>query len=268
MEYINKVTKEKINFENFKLKQKIIEQELELKKQELELLNYKELSYEEVEKNESIYIFSTDKENIYKCGLTKFDINKRKKQLQTGCVDDIKILYEYKTHNSNILEKIIHYILDDYRCHSNREHFRCKLDYLKMIIQITGNTVNTLKSTFDNITEKEIIQSLLGLHVKQEKKVTEPIEIKNNKTIDDFLKLIKQSHDSEDYLTLEEAYYIYKHYHKKYEYIDVLLDKETFKIKVEEYIKTVLKRSVYKYSRQRINKNDKIYCWKKLILEF
>jgi hypothetical protein len=32
MEYINKVTKEKINFENFKLKQKIIEQELELKK--------------------------------------------------------------------------------------------------------------------------------------------------------------------------------------------------------------------------------------------
>ena len=145
-----------LNLENKKIsasKDKIIEE------QSLELKNIKNQKYEEIDKSEYIYVFSTDKDNIYKCGKTK-EPKKRKDQLQTACVDDIVELYKYETSNNNILESIIHYILQNYRCHSNREHFRCNLNYIKLIINTSGIFLDTLKSSYEHITIKELLDKL------------------------------------------------------------------------------------------------------------
>jgi hypothetical protein len=127
LEKIKKIEDEKklIELENLE-KIKKIEDESKLKEEkikliELELQKIQDLSYEPVEKNETVYIFSTDVDGVYKVGLTKNTASKRKSGLQTGNVNDIKVLFEYKTHNCKILESVVHYLLDRYRCNSNRE---------------------------------------------------------------------------------------------------------------------------------------------------
>ena len=129
------------------------QQQLLLKEQELKY--YKELTYEEVEKTGYNYILSTDKPGIYKEGLAK-DPKKRIKGLQTGNVDDIQILFEYPTSNPALLESFVHFVLDRYRCNSNREHFRCDLEYMKTVIKLAGKMIDTLKSSFHTISKEEL----------------------------------------------------------------------------------------------------------------
>ena len=115
--------------------------------------------YEEIEKKGYIYIFSTDKPGIVKCGRTNH-INNRKCKLQTGTVDEIEVLYGYNTWNDILLEKIVHILLDDYRV-NEREYFKCNLEYMKYIIFIAGSYINTIKSSFDSISFEEIKNILI-----------------------------------------------------------------------------------------------------------
>ena len=133
------------------------DKQLELKDDEIN--NIKNKKYEESEKTGSIYIFSTDKQNIHKCGKSKCVI-KRKSQLQTAVVDDIQLIYEYKTTNDTLLETIVHEVFKDYRSKSNREHFWCNTDYMKTIIDIAGITLDTLKSSYEYISKKELLEKL------------------------------------------------------------------------------------------------------------
>ena len=71
--------------------------------------------------------------------------------LQTACIDDIKVIFSYKTCNAKLLETNIHYILDRYRTNHNREHFRVNLDYAKTIINIVGKIINTCKRTWQSL---------------------------------------------------------------------------------------------------------------------
>ena len=119
------------------------------------------LKYDEVEKKESVYILTTDIDNVYKIGLTN-NIKQRKNSLQTACVKDIDIIYDYPTSNKVILENIVHDILDYYRCKSKREHFRCNLEYIKDLINLSGIFFDTLKSTYENISRKELIDRLIN----------------------------------------------------------------------------------------------------------
>jgi hypothetical protein len=128
--------------------QKEIEYKKQLKEKELELNSYKEKKYEEIEKNGHVYVIKTD--GGYKVGKTK-DINNRVKGLQTGNMKDIEVIFDFRTSNSDLLERIVHYILDRYRCNSNREFFDCNIDYIKNIVNIIGNTMDTLKSTYQSI---------------------------------------------------------------------------------------------------------------------
>ena len=103
----------------------IKDKQLEDYNKELEFIknnfNYNNnLKYEEVEKNDNVYILSTDIKNVYKVGESK-DVKSRKTALQTACVKDINVLYNCNTSNKKILEDITHYILNYYRCKSNRE---------------------------------------------------------------------------------------------------------------------------------------------------
>ena len=129
---------------------------MKLQIKESEINSLKTLKYEEIDKNKHIYVFSTDKDRIYKVGKTK-DVKERKKSLQTGNVDDIITLYDYHTSDDSLLEQIIHNILNSYRCQSGREHFSCNLEYIKLIIDIAGKFLDTLKSTYEHITKDELI---------------------------------------------------------------------------------------------------------------
>jgi prophage antirepressor-like protein len=144
----------------YELEEKVKCMEKELEAKEQELIEYKQKVYEEIEKNEHLYVFSTDKRGVVKIGKTKNKANKRKEGLQTACVDDIDIIFDYHTHDSNLLETIVHYILDRYRCNSNREHFACKIEFIKRVIEFAGSMVNTLKSMFDGISEEEMIEKI------------------------------------------------------------------------------------------------------------
>jgi len=125
----------------------------------------KETKYEEIEKNEYVYVFSTDKPGTYKIGKSK-DPSLRKRGIQTGQVDEINILFKYNTHNMSILEDVAHYILDEYRCKSRREFFRCKLDHIINVLNILGNTINVLKSSYEEINILEIKEKLLLIKIE------------------------------------------------------------------------------------------------------
>ena len=121
-----------------------------------EINSLKNLKYEEINKDEFVYIFSTDKPNIYKCGKSKKP-SQRKDSLQTGNVDDIFTFDTYPTSNNDLLEKIIHNVLDSYRCKSGREHFFCNWKYIQLITHIAGCFLDTLKSTYESISKDELL---------------------------------------------------------------------------------------------------------------
>lgn len=104
-------------FENNKMLLEDTLTKLHLKNQEID--TFKNRKYENIQKDKFIYIFSCDKPNIYKIGRSK-DIPKRLKSLQTANVDDIKVEDFYQTSDDQLLEYIIHNILDPYRCKANR----------------------------------------------------------------------------------------------------------------------------------------------------
>ena len=95
----------------------------------------------------------------------KNNANNRKAGSQTNCVDNIKILYEFKTCNSAILEKMVHCILERYR-NSAREHFRCDFEYIKLIIDTVGTVFNRSKCTSQMIS-KEQYKEVLELDIPQ-----------------------------------------------------------------------------------------------------
>jgi len=82
----------------------------------------------------------------------------RKASLQIGNVDNIITLEDYLTSNDELLEKIVHNVLNIYRCKSGREHFFCNWKYIQLIIHIAGCFLDTLKSTYEYITKDELLQ--------------------------------------------------------------------------------------------------------------
>ena len=98
-------------------KDKLLEETLtNLQIKDIEIKNLKNQTYEEIDKNNHIYIFTTDKPNIFKCGRTN-DIKKRKASLQTGNVDNIITLTlqdSYLRINYNIYKRINYiYIINE-----------------------------------------------------------------------------------------------------------------------------------------------------------
>jgi prophage antirepressor-like protein len=123
------------------------------------LKKYQELVYEEINKPETVYVFTTDIVGVYKIGKT-MNINARKSSSNTLLVYDIQTVYEHNTNCARLVEEIVHYILDHYRSNSNRELFRCDINYIKKIINIVANTVDTLKSSYQTISHDQLFSIL------------------------------------------------------------------------------------------------------------
>jgi prophage antirepressor-like protein len=96
----------------YELEKKLEERNKQIEETQRELHLYKQKTYEEIEKTGHVYIIRTD--GGYKVGKTK-DINNRVKGLQTGNNREIEVVFDFKTSNSDLLEKNVHYILDRYR---------------------------------------------------------------------------------------------------------------------------------------------------------
>ena len=164
--------------------------EIKEKNDELDNIKKKNIKYDEIGKTQYVYIFSTDKENIYKVGSSK-DVKKRAASLQTGNVDDIITHKKYPTSDSELLEKIIHNILDNYRYKPNREHFFCDLEYIKLIIDISGCFLDTLKSTYQYITKKELLDKIndkifkikSDINIFNNINLIDPLELEDNNLI-------------------------------------------------------------------------------------
>jgi prophage antirepressor-like protein len=145
-----------------------------LKNRIKELEFYKEPSYQELPLEETVYCFSTDIENVYKIGKTTTKSSTRKSDTQTPCVLDIQILYEVKTIDCDILEKLVHYSLNKYRI-SKREHFSSRLEHIKFVMDKCAKFVNTIGCVRQNITEKEFTKKL-GNSIIQDKVVEKVVE--------------------------------------------------------------------------------------------
>ena len=92
---------EQLQTQSEQLQMQLKAKELQLEEKEQELVRYKEKTYEEIQKTGHIYVIKTD--GGYKVGKTK-DVNSRIKGLQTGNVNNIEVILDFKTSNSDLLE--------------------------------------------------------------------------------------------------------------------------------------------------------------------
>lgn len=173
--------------------------QLQNKIQELEY--FKELSYQELPLEETVYCFSTDIENVYKIGKTTTKSTTRKSGIQTPCVLDIQILHEIKTIDCDILEKIVHYSLSKYRL-GRREHFNCRLEHIKFVMNKCAKFVNTIGCVRQNITEKEFTEKL-GTNIVTDKIVEKVVKVykKKIKYVNEKINLPKSDFDIDEFLS-------------------------------------------------------------------
>jgi phage anti-repressor protein len=203
--------------------------ELQLEEKEQELVRYKEKTYEEIQKTGHIYVIKTD--GGYKVGKTK-DVNSRIKGLQTGNVNNIEVILDFKTSNSDLLERIVHYLLDRYRCNSNREFFDCDVEYIKLIIKIVGDTMDTLKSTYQHISKEELINKLN--YIKEIPGPLPEYETINKKKENVFYNWLEENikYKENEVLQLKEVCQIYLGKNKVHSSFSSIYKKE-----IEKYIK-------------------------------
>ena len=216
------------------------------------------------------------KQGVTKCGRTKNSVQKRITGLQTGCVDQIKILFEYDTSNDILLESLVHYILDRY----NREHFRCDIEYMKLVIETVGKTMDTLKSSFETISKEELLEKL-GNEVYYE----------NNNDNNNFYNWLEENHIKQDSYYQNTKYCGWLHlsidnYNDFYNWLDQriiyypgkilklkdvcknFLGKEDtpsristkYKIQIEKFLKNKFKNRVWIYTDSTY-KNERYKGW-------
>lgn len=224
------------------------------KDQELNL--YKQKTYEEIQKTSHVYVIKTD--NGYKVGKTK-DIFNRVKGLQTGNVNDLEIILDHQTSNADLLERAVHYILDRYRCNSNREFFECELQYIKNVVTILGNVIDTLKSTYQHISNDELINQLhenVGIIITENHKISNSLTINklqgecvNDVFFDWMQKNIVEKKNNILRLKNTCEYFLDKNnIHSK--------ELSIYKKKIEKYIKDNYKNIKWKHSKIKIPIND------------
>ncbi|KAJ3078321.1 hypothetical protein HK102_004582, partial [Quaeritorhiza haematococci] len=149
-----KFQEEKAAIEARVLQAKAKAKEEQKRREELKL-KFQKRTFEPIQKTGHVYVIETD--GGIKVGKTIKDVSSRIKGMQTGNRNDIRVLLDFKTSNPDILEPAVHYILDCYRCNSNREFFDCNIDHIKRVVILAGNTIDTLKSMCGNMSEAEFI---------------------------------------------------------------------------------------------------------------
>lgn len=233
----------------------------QLQEKEVELLKYKEKKYEEIEKNAHIYIVKTD--GGYKVGKTKDVVTKRIKGLQTANVNDIELILDYRTSNADLLEKIVHYILERYRCNSNREFFDCDIDYITNIVNIVGITIDTLKSSYQSIKHDEILTKL-GDKLQHDFPSPNKNRIKNDESNkNDFVKWLEKNleYRENSLVKLKDICQVYLNKTNVHS-----SETSKYKIEIEKYIKDKYTNLRWEYTTNKVGERA-VKCWRGLTLK-
>jgi hypothetical protein len=170
----------------------------QLEEANMQLHSLKNKRYEECDVNGNIYVIETD--GGIKIGYTKYNSHKRIKSLQTGNVNDIKIIYEQDCHDPSLSEGIIHKILNRYRCKDNREFFDVNIDYIVLVVKYVINTMDTIFSTYDKITQDEVFERLAEKYSGMS-----PIKIDTIETVTKTITTISR-YDKENNVNVFEAW--------------------------------------------------------------
>jgi hypothetical protein len=152
-------------------KKEALEQRERLIELERDLSFYKGLKYDEVVKTGHNYTMQTDSLTHYKNGMTLRDCKTRAKEHQTSNVEQIIILHDFLTSEPRLLEKMVQTVLPN----GNGEFFRCKLDHIKNCVDILGHTLDTVKSSSEQMTKGEIMSKVyqkLNLRMQCEEEVS------------------------------------------------------------------------------------------------
>jgi phage anti-repressor protein len=128
---------------------------------EAELQHIKQRVYEEVVKLDRVYINQEASEigtDRHKVGKTFYE-KKREGQLRTGAAQGSEMVYVRETSNAVIIENIVAVALKRY--HIAREHYQCRLDHTRAIIDIACTVVDTLTSSYEFIGRDELFQKVI-----------------------------------------------------------------------------------------------------------
>jgi hypothetical protein len=144
------------------------ETHLELKQKDEQIKLLEKPPYYDVNKTQFVYIFqeiSKKGQNIYKVGLAKTNVDKRKKSYKTYSSDGVEECFRFQTHNCYIVENITKQLLFKFQygnesSQGGTEYFKCNLEYIKNIIKTVGSIIDTLFGTHDNISIPQIIKHL------------------------------------------------------------------------------------------------------------
>jgi len=189
-----------------------------------------------------IYVLQTDAINAFKIGRSKYCVQKRVKQLQTGVLSDIKIMFDYVTSNPDLLEKVVHTVLVKYRCKSNREFFECNLEHIKSVITICGTIIDTLQSM--NISTKHLISQWEESNCCVSDKNKFIYWLDNN---------LQYSSNTNDYTELKVI--CYKYFNSQFVNSRIV---SPYKTIIENYIKDKFPSIPYKYSQLKIYKDNQL----------
>jgi phage anti-repressor protein len=130
---------------------------------EAELQQIKQRVYEEVVKLDRVYINQEVSEigtGRHKVGKTFYE-KKREGQLRTGAAQGSEMVYVRETSNAVIIENVIAVALKRY--HIAREHYQCRLEHTRAIIDIACTVVDTLASSFKFIGRDELYQKVIDM---------------------------------------------------------------------------------------------------------
>lgn len=148
--------------------QKLLEKDKVIEEKEKLIEDLQKPPFYTVPKSQWVYIFQEickKGQNIYKVGLTKKCVDKRKKSYKTYASDGFEEVYKYKTHNCYLLESIVKQLLYKYRYgHESEkggtEYYQANIEYIKNIIKISGSIIDSLYGTNDNITSDDFIKHI------------------------------------------------------------------------------------------------------------
>ena len=200
---------------------------LELENQEkLDKINLLTRKTNKFEPGESVYIFHSTVDNIdlYKVGRTK-NANSRDAIHKTASYKGI--LLQVKCVDSVLLERVIHFLLNKYRCANRREWFQCCYDivknsihYAKLVLESEIDFENThlINDTTDfietirypNVNQHDTVQDNVQDNVQD---IFTTLEFTTN-DINDFEKFLSENCDNNtqstlSYTTLKNQYKIW-----------------------------------------------------------
>jgi hypothetical protein len=173
----------------------VLRLKLEIKQNELQILEAQNKEKEDTinlltrktnkfELGESVYIFHStiDDIDLYKVGRTK-NANNRDAVHKTASYKGI--LLQVRCVDSVLLERVVHFLLDKYRCANRREWFNCKYNVIKNAIEYAKLLLES-EIDFENMYLTENTEEFINSIVINEDTNDNDIIEKNEQDIDNF----------------------------------------------------------------------------------